>query len=25
MRDRHLCWPPCFFLGPAVPSPVFEF
>jgi len=19
MQDKHLCWPPYFFLGPAVP------
>jgi len=19
MQERHLCWPPYFFLGPAVP------
>jgi len=23
MQDRHLCWPPYFFLGPAVAPPLF--
>jgi len=24
MQERHLCWPPTFFLGPAMP-PTFLF
>ena len=23
MQERHLCWPPCSFLGHAVPSQFF--
>jgi len=25
MQDKHLCWPPYFFLGPAVDPPLFRF
>jgi len=24
MQDRHLCWPPTCFLGPAVPPNFFN-
>jgi len=24
MQNRHLCWPPYFFLGPAVPPHFFN-
>jgi len=24
MKDRHLCWPPYFFLGPAMVPPLFS-
>jgi len=23
MEERHLCWPPYFYLDPAVPPPQF--
>jgi len=25
MQDRHLCWPPYLFLGPAVPPHFFHY
>jgi len=24
MQDNYLCWTPYFFLGPAVPPPLFN-